>query len=330
MFDGRPHRARWSGRELVLPELRIHLIELPHLAIGSPPQIAVPGVSQVDMRYFIEAMGRVEARSKFVGERLVLDEAIDAGRSDAPLIEPHGVDIAAFQASDLGSDQRGAVFEVLWALLGPDLELPVMGGQRCEMRSPLAGGVTNRGMRQSAVKAKIGDLVKIPRRRMPLRPRCRLDGRGVVAGMKVRLHLSHAVQPLGKRRVRVSGEPGVAELFIVEGAKFPRQAAQRPDELEVRLDDRNDVYQLRLLRKSETTLDLALHLAERISRCQKILDQIQAARQPYKHEVADLVRDFDFTMQEITRSPDVLGIWDQVMPYRSDIRPCNRRIGHPR
>src|ERR1700738_1877805 len=67
------------------------------------------------------------------------------------------------------------------------------------------------------------------------------------------------------------------------------------------------------MRKSETTLDLALHLAERISRCQKILDQIQAAVPPHKHEVADLVRDFESTMQEITCSPDVLRIWDQEM-----------------
>src|ERR1700721_1828647 len=148
---------------------------------------------------------------------------------------------------------------------------------------------------------------------MPLRPCGRLDGQGIVAGMKVRLHLSDTVQPLGKRRVRISGEPGVAELFIVEGAKFPRQAAQRPDEFDMRLDDGNHGYQLRLLRKSETTLDLALHLAERISRCQKILDQIQAAVPPHKHEVADLVRDFESAMQEIARGPDVLRIWDQEM-----------------
>src|SRR5882757_3131999 len=267
-LDGRANGSCGRCRDWCVAEMRMKLFELPHLAIGSPPQVAVPGVSQVEMRYFIETTGRVEARSKFVGERLVLDEAIDAGRTDALLIESHSIDVTAFQARDLGSNQRGAVFEVLRALLGPDLELPVMGGQLREMRFPLVGGVANCGMRQSAVEAKIGDLVKIPRRRMPLRPRCRLDCRGVVAGMKVRLHLSHTVQPLGKRRVRVSGESGVAELFIVEGAKFPRQAAQRPDELEVRLDDRNDVYQLRFLRKSETTLGLALHLAERISRCQ--------------------------------------------------------------
>src|SRR3984885_13427199 len=79
------------------------------------------------------------------------------------------------------------------------------------------------------------------------------------------------------------------------------------------LDDIADMYQLRLLRKRETTLRLALNFAEWISRCQKILDQIQAAVPPHKHEVADLVRDFESAMQEITCSPDVLSIWDQEM-----------------
>ena len=74
------------------------------------------------------------------------------------------------------------------------------------------------------------------------------------------------------------------------------------------------MYQVRLLCESESTFDLALHLAERISRCQKILDQIQAAAPPHKHEVADLIRDFQSTMQEIACSPDVLRIWDQEMP----------------
>jgi hypothetical protein len=46
---------------------------------------------------------------------------------------------------------------------------------------------------------------------------------------------------------------------------------------------------------------------------EKILDEIQAAVPPHKHEVADLVRDFESTIQEITCSPDVLRIGDQEM-----------------
>ena len=79
------------------------------------------------------------------------------------------------------------------------------------------------------------------------------------------------------------------------------------------LDDIGDVYQLRLLRKRETALRLALNLAEWIARCQKILDQIQAAVPPHKHEVADLVCDFEATIQEIASSFDVPGIRDEEM-----------------
>src|SRR6202140_1536894 len=132
MFDGRPDRARWSGPQLVLPELRIHLIELPHLAIGSPPQVAVPGVSQVEMRYFIEATGRVEARSKFVGERLIVNKAICAGRADGLFVQTFGIEVAALQAGDLGANQCGAVFEILRAVLSPDLEFPVMRSERLD------------------------------------------------------------------------------------------------------------------------------------------------------------------------------------------------------
>src|SRR5258705_4944096 len=102
------------------------LIELAHLAIGSPPQVAVPGVSQVEMRYFIEATGRVEARSKFVGERLVLDEAIEAGRADTPLIEPPSIDVTALPASEFGSHQRRAAFAALPAALRPNLHMRLM------------------------------------------------------------------------------------------------------------------------------------------------------------------------------------------------------------
>ncbi len=44
--------------------------------------------------------------------------------------------VAAFNARDLGADQRGAVFEVLRAILRPDLKLSVVGGQSLEMLLP--------------------------------------------------------------------------------------------------------------------------------------------------------------------------------------------------
>ena len=70
--------------------------------------------------------------------------------------------------------------------------------------------------------------------------------------------------------------------------------------------------QLHLLRKRESTLGFALHLNEWVARCEKILDKVKAPVPPHIHEIAASVRDLETTTQQITCSPDVLCIWDQV------------------
>ena len=94
-------------------------VELPHLAIGSPTEVAVPGIPQVPMRDLLETACRVEARSEFVGERLIMDKAVCVRRADRLLVEALGIKLAAFDACDLGAHQRGAVFEILRAILRP-------------------------------------------------------------------------------------------------------------------------------------------------------------------------------------------------------------------
>src|SRR6266853_1363973 len=81
------------------------------------------------MRNFLEAAGRVEARRKLVGERLVVNEAVRASRADGLFVEPLGVELAAFEARNLGGDERCAVCEVRRAQLGPLLELVMVSGQ---------------------------------------------------------------------------------------------------------------------------------------------------------------------------------------------------------
>src|SRR5215469_612072 len=41
MFDRCFDRARWHSRALVQPQMRIELIELPHLSVGAPPEITI-------------------------------------------------------------------------------------------------------------------------------------------------------------------------------------------------------------------------------------------------------------------------------------------------
>ncbi len=52
MFDRRADRAGRPGRRLFRPELRIQLLELPHLAVGAPAEIAVAGIAQIEIGDF--------------------------------------------------------------------------------------------------------------------------------------------------------------------------------------------------------------------------------------------------------------------------------------
>ena len=126
-----------------------------------------------------------------------------------------------------------------------------------------------------------------------MRPRRRLEGRRIVAGKEARLQLADPVPALGKRQIRIAREtaldPKLVELLIVEGAEFRRQAAERPDQPELRGDDVNDKTEPHLLREREAMLGFALHLDERIARREKVRVQVVAAV-GRKSEVADLVR----------------------------------------
>ena len=87
-------------------------------------------------------------------------------------------------------------------------------------------------------------------------------------------------------KIRVAGEtaldPKLVKLLIVEGAECRRQAAERPDQPELRGDDVNDKTEPRLLRERETMLGFALHLGERIARREKVRVQMCCSCTPHK------------------------------------------------
>ena len=203
MFDRRPDRARWTGRRLLCPEVRIDHIELPHLAIGSPTQVAVARLPQIHMRKIFETARRVETRGEFVADRFVVDEAVRACRADGLFIEAHCIEVAALEASNLGAHERGAVLEILRASLLQYLELLVMRKDGTYVLLPFAGccGVAASSVRKRAVEVAMRGKEQQSRQRMPLRPRCCLDGRGIVAGMIVRLQFLDPVKALRKRQV---------------------------------------------------------------------------------------------------------------------------------
>src|ERR1700736_937031 len=113
--------------------MRMKLLELPYLAIGSPAQIAVAGVLQIHAGNLLEAARRVEAGSEFIGERLILNKTAGAGRADGLFVEAHRVNVAAVDASNLGADQRGAVLEIVRAIRRPEFKLSVVRDQSLDM-----------------------------------------------------------------------------------------------------------------------------------------------------------------------------------------------------
>src|SRR5262245_41674819 len=113
-----------------MPQLRMELIELPHLSVGSPPKIAPPRVSQVEMRDLLETARRVKAGSQLVGERLVVDEAVCACRHDGALVQVHGIERASLDTGNLCAYQRCTIFEVLRTIRCPGLKLLPVSRQR--------------------------------------------------------------------------------------------------------------------------------------------------------------------------------------------------------
>ncbi len=160
MFDRRSDCPCRAGCWLVLPEIRIELIELPNLAIGSPAGIAGAGLAQIGLGELVKSARPVEGGGALIGDRLVVNESVASGRADCLLIQTLGLELAAFETGDLGADQRGAVLEVLLAVLSPLLELAVVGGQSLEMAATLrrAGCVAECGPHQRGVEMELRPL----------------------------------------------------------------------------------------------------------------------------------------------------------------------------
>src|SRR5882672_12671211 len=78
LLGGRANGGGGDGRcrDRCVAEMRMKLFELPHLAVGAPAETTVPGVAQVELGEMIEAVRPVEGGSAFIGDRLVVDEAV--------------------------------------------------------------------------------------------------------------------------------------------------------------------------------------------------------------------------------------------------------------
>src|SRR5262249_47273911 len=124
-------------REGLLAKRHIQLLELPYLAIRSPPQVAVSSIPQAPVRGLLEATHPVEPRGELVRNSLVVDEAVCTGRMAGLFVQAHRVSIATFDAGNFGTNKRHAVFEILRTLLRPHFELPMVTAHRLKMFSLL-------------------------------------------------------------------------------------------------------------------------------------------------------------------------------------------------
>src|ERR1700733_15369357 len=91
--------------------MRIKPIELPHLAVGAPAEIAIFRVPYIGVGNALDAARRVESRGHFVSHAFVLHETMLARRANGLLVKAHGIGVSPFETSDLGQYQRVLVGE---------------------------------------------------------------------------------------------------------------------------------------------------------------------------------------------------------------------------
>src|SRR5271166_2877699 len=108
---------------------------------------------------------------------------------------------------------------------------------------------------------------------------------------------------------------------IVEAAEFRRQAAERPNECELRCDDVNAGAEARFPRKRKTILGFTLRLREMIPRREKVPDQmVTAISRPGK--VTDFVRGIESATYQIATGLDMSRPWhDDVCENHIRTRP---------
>src|SRR5262249_3471572 len=213
------------------------------------------------MRDLLQATGRVEARSDFPSERLIVNKAVRLRRANRLLVQAHSVEVAALYARDLRAHQRDAILEILRAMLRPDFELPMVSPQSLAMLRPLVGRGRSPGGRVGKGPIEVILCRFEYRARRPqqwLRLRCGHEGAGIIARKEARLQLSDLIPALGERECCVTGQMALElhfiKVFIVEGSELRRRTPKGADQAELRRDDVNREAKPRLLCKLESLL----------------------------------------------------------------------------
>ena len=149
------------------------MCQLPYFAIGSPASVTVQGLPQIRIRNLVETAPCIKARRNLVGDRLIVDESVCVRGADGLFLKALGLEHSAFHSCDLRTDERRSVFKILWAMLRPNFEVPVVSCQRLEMLLFLVGrcGVPGGRAGKRAIEAKLRRFEL--RRGCPKHPLCR-------------------------------------------------------------------------------------------------------------------------------------------------------------
>src|SRR6202789_742532 len=290
VFDGRTDRGGRTRRPWLLPEVGKGGFELPNLAHGSPPHIAVARGPQIRLSDRREVARRIEAGGKLVSQRLVLHEAILARRLDGLFIEPHGVEVPPLEAGNFGRHEGRAIRESRATVRGPSRDLLVMREQRRKVMRAQFGGrrITTGCSRESGVEMVFGGLKeagRCPQEAFGLL--CRLDCRPGIPRKEARLELS---DPVPAREYRRSGLQRLLELNLFGfGDRTDCPSPQRPNEAQLRGDEFKPEAIARLLGERSGALCLAFDLFEGTRGSEEVGSQVHAA-EDLEEEVAGVMR----------------------------------------
>ena len=87
--------------------------------MGAPTVVAVPRVAEIGVARGFDTARQVVLRSQFVGQALVLNEAVLARRMDSLLVQTQGIGVSLFDAGNLRQYQRVLVSERRRIVFGP-------------------------------------------------------------------------------------------------------------------------------------------------------------------------------------------------------------------
>ena len=277
---------RGLGRGLgrMLAEVWMELFELPDLSVGAPAEITGSGVAQICMGDSLETERHVETRGHLVGQRLVLHEALLAGRLNGLLVQTHRIAVSTPEAGDLSRHQGVFVAECRRIVFGPFAQLfPVRRQQFAPL--PLFVGVgsvfVERRYGQRGVVIIIEQLdVSVRRPEHDLRFRRRFERRRVVARQEARLELEDPI-PADHRGHPVLGQVGLegalVEVRIAERGEAGGPPAHVFDESLLGHDDVDRVAEPGLPDKVHAALRLAPHFVEVVPAREEVGDGMVAA-----------------------------------------------------